>query len=54
MEKKVNEILELLKENDDNSKREILLECASKIGSKEWADAVKDLWKRMEEIEKKK
>ena len=53
MEKKVNEILELLKENDDNSKREILLECASKIGSQEWAEAVIDLMKRMGEIEQK-
>jgi len=54
MDNKVNEILELLKENDDNSKRQILLECASKIGSTEWAEAVKDLIKRMAEIEKKK
>jgi len=40
MEKKVNEILELLKENNDNSKRQILLECATKIGSKEWAEDI--------------
>lgn len=35
-------------------KQQILLECAAKIGSKEWAEAVKELWQRMEEIEKKK
>ncbi len=53
MEDKVNEILELLKENDETSKKKILLECASKIGSKEWEKAVKDLWRRMEELDKK-
>ncbi|MEA9411904.1 hypothetical protein [Flavobacterium sp. PL02] len=52
MEEKVNKILELLKENDENSKKEILLECATKIGSTEWIEAVKDLWKRMESLNK--
>lgn len=47
MEEKVNEILELLKDNDDDTKREILLECTSKIGSQEWAEAVRDLMRRM-------
>ena len=54
MEQKIKEILELLKENDDETKQQILLECAATIGSPEWADAVKDLWKRMEELNKKK
>lgn len=53
MEEKINAILELLKENDEKSKQRILLECAAKIGSPEWAEAVKDLWKRMEDLNKK-
>lgn len=53
MKQKIDEILELLKENDDKTKQEILLECVAKIGSPEWAEAVKDLWKRMEKLNKK-
>lgn len=53
MEDKITEILELLKENDDNSKREILLECASQIGSEKWANEVKNLMQRMGDIDKK-
>lgn len=54
MENKVNEILNILKYNDETSKKTILLECAAKIGSKEWEDAVRDLMKRMEELDKNK
>lgn len=50
MEEKVNEILRLLEGNDEQTKKEILFECATKIGSKEWADAAIDLWNRMENL----
>ena len=53
MKEKIKAILELLKENDDKTKQQILLECAAKIGSPEWAEAVKDFWKRMEDLNKK-
>jgi hypothetical protein len=54
MEKEVSKIMEILENVDKDSQRKILIECAAKLGSKEWEEAVSDFWKRMKDIEKKK
>ena len=53
MEKKINEILEIIKNEDVKTQQKLLMECASKIGTKEWQDSVNDLWKRIEKLDEK-
>ncbi|WP_162304619.1 hypothetical protein [Maribellus luteus] len=52
MEDKIKQILEIVDELDESKKQTILLECASRIGTPEWAEAVKDLIRRMENLNK--
>ena len=52
MKTKNEQILELLKDEDDNSKKRILLESAAKLGDEEWAKAVRELMKRMDDLNK--
>lgn len=50
----VTKIMGILAGNDKANQKKILLECATRIGSTEWEEAIKDLWERMEKLEKKK
>tara|TARA_R100001377_G_scaffold79737_1_gene58159 strand:- start:3 stop:158 length:156 start_codon:yes stop_codon:yes gene_type:complete len=50
MKEEVNKILEIIKNNDVKVQQTILLECASRIGSKEWQEDIKKLIKRMDKI----
>ncbi|MBN9352246.1 MAG: hypothetical protein J0H55_16320 [Chitinophagaceae bacterium] len=52
MEDKIKKIFDLLKNESDEKKINILLECASKIGTEEWKKAVCDLIKRMDRLNK--
>ena len=54
MEDKIKTILDFLKEEKVKVKQEILLKCAVKIGTPEWAEEVNSLWKRMENLDKEK
>jgi hypothetical protein len=54
MEKEIEKIMAILVGKDEPTKKKLLLECAVRLGSKEWEEAVRDLWKRMEELDKKK
>ncbi len=54
MSEESKKILEFLKEFDDVRKQKILIECTSNIGTKEWQDSIKDLWRRMLELDNKK
>lgn len=47
MEDKIKEIQSILSKLDENTQEKVILECASKIGTQEWKDAVNDLMKRM-------
>lgn len=53
MKDQSKKIIEILKECDENTQKEILLECATSIGSEEWQEKIKDLWGRMESLDKK-
>lgn len=52
--KEITKIMGILAGNDEANQKKILLECATRIGSNEWKEAIKDLWERMEKLEKKK
>jgi hypothetical protein len=47
MEKQINEIQRILSVLDEKVQIKVLIECASKIGTKEWKDAIEDLMNRM-------
>lgn len=48
MENQKKEIQSILSKLDENTQMKVILECASKIGTKEWQEAIDDLMKRME------
>lgn len=50
MEEAIKKIEAILNEMDESVQKEILIECTAKIGTKEWADDVKDLWERMKNL----
>jgi len=52
MEEKIKNIIEILDEFDIQKRKQILVECSSRIGSDEWAREVRELWERMEELNK--
>jgi tryptophanyl-tRNA synthetase len=47
MEKEVEKINEILSILDKDTQMKVIAECASRIGTTEWKEAVKDLIKRM-------
>ncbi len=47
MENQTKQIENILSKLDENTQIKVLLECASKIGTKEWQEAIDDLMKRM-------
>ncbi|MNE36362.1 hypothetical protein D3C80_1301700 [compost metagenome] len=47
---KANEILKLLKDEDEKEQTEILKSVTKQIGSEEWLAAVKDLIMRVENV----
>jgi len=47
MNESVKKILEILSEYEGKKQQEVFVECASKIGTKEWQDAIEDLMKRL-------
>ena len=54
MENEKKKIIEILSGIEDKIQMEIIMEYASKLGSIEWQKAVKDLIKRMDELNNKK
>lgn len=54
MEEKVEKINEILSQLDENTQLEVIAECASKVGTTEWQEAVKELIKRIENPKKEK
>lgn len=49
----VNQIMSILEGKDEGTQKEILVKCAAKLGSKEWEEAIKDFWERMEILRNK-
>ncbi len=47
MEKQTKEIENILSKIDENTQIKVILECASKIGTKEWKEDIDNLMKRM-------
>ena len=52
MENEVKKIQEILSSLDENTQMKVIIECASKIGTTEWQEAVKELIKRIENPKK--
>lgn len=50
MKEKIEKINEILSELDENDQMKVIAECASKIGTTEWQEAIKELIKRMENL----
>lgn len=50
MENEVQKIEEILSQLDKDTQMKVLAECASKVGTTEWQEAIKELIKRMENI----
>jgi hypothetical protein len=53
MEKVVKEIQTILSALDKKTQMNVIKECASTIGTPEWQEAVKELIRRMDELDKK-
>jgi len=47
MTNKTKEIQSILSKLDENEQMKVILECASKVGTTEWKEAIDDLMKRM-------
>jgi hypothetical protein len=47
MENKTKEIQSILSGLDKNEQMKVIIECASKVGTQEWKEAIDDLMKRM-------
>lgn len=47
MENEIEKIQYILKNIDEETQKKILLECAQKLGTNEWQEAVKELMRRM-------
>lgn len=47
MKNEVQKIQEILSQFDENTQMKVIAECASKVGTIEWQEAIKDLIKRM-------
>lgn len=52
MDEKINEIITILAEFKELERMQILVECASRIGSDEWAQEIRELIERMEKLKK--
>ena len=50
MEKEIREIYEILLTLDADSQMKVISECASRIGTIEWQEGVKELIKRIENL----
>ena len=50
MKAPIEKIQEILLKLDENDQMKVISECASKIGTEKWKEEVKELIRRMEEL----